>query len=611
MKVTFKGLVERLQPATVQERLLLLLALAVAPIGLLGILLALQNYATLAEVPQRRVELIHRAAAARYGALLDNAVDLVESAATLRTLASGEPATCEAALHEIVRLEHQAFHELTVVNARGQPRCSTSGPPHLAPDDIFLTPEWRSWFQAGAPATRLVLTPTGPKAATLAAASKFSTELDATNQTVANAPGAALVATLRIEWLTRPDRVHLPEAQSHSWLLDRLGHILPLSAPDEGAFPNDHTLDQIRRSIGPILLSSANGTAYAYQASTIRDGLTLLVGTNAEADIAMAERRLGVRFAEIGAFLLAGLVGVAFGANAGVVEPVRRLSAAVRRWRAGGTFDPTPPARAPTEIRELALSFSQATASLVERERQLRNASTQQDLLMQEIHHRVKNNLQIIASLLNLQASRIRQPSAKAEFQSARDRIRALATLHRHLYAHNELHTINMRSFLNELCGQLVAAIGDRPGDRPADAAGERISLQIDAPELQISSDQAVPIALIVTEAVSNAAKYAFPGGRTGHIFVKLTTEQEGDATRARLTIRDDGVGIPAGRAETETGVRDGIGIQLIRGFARQLGAKLLVTEENGTSYTLDIPLRRERNDAANTTELVSENEFS
>jgi two-component sensor histidine kinase len=141
-----------------------------------------------------------------------------------------------------------------------------------------------------------------------------------------------------------------------------------------------------------------------------------------------------------------------------------------------------------------------------------------------------------------------------------------------------------MRSFLNELCGHLLQAVG-APG---------RIGLTIEAPELQISSDQAVPLALIVTEAVSNAVKYAFPGGRAGHIQVRLTTE--GD-DRARLVIEDDGVGIPAGRADTETGVRDGIGLQLIRGFARQLGAPLTVTEDGGTRYEFALTLRRTRGD--------------
>ncbi len=205
---------------------------------------------------------------------------------------------------------------------------------------------------------------------------------------------------------------------------------------------------------------------------------------------------------------------------------------------------------------------------------------------MQEIHHRVKNNLQVVASLLNLQASRIRLPEARAEFQSARDRVRTLATLHRHLYAHGELHTINMREFLIELCSQLFQAMGEK--------AGERLRLEIEAPELKMSSDQAVPLALIVTEAVSNAVKYAFPGGRRGSISVYLKADQG----HAELEIFDDGVGIPAGRVETEAGTRDGIGIQLIRGFARQLGATLQVEEGHGTRYRVHLPLQRKRFDS-------------
>ena len=131
----------------------------------------------------------------------------------------------------------------------------------------------------------------------------------------------------------------------------------------------------------------------------------------------------------------------------------------------------------------------------------------------------MKNNLQIVASLLNLQASRIRVPEARAEFASARDRVRALATLHRHLYAHGEVHTINMPDFLTELCGQLFQAMGE--------IEGHRIRLTIEASPLQMSSDQAVPLSLIVTEAVSNALKYAFPQGRTGHVLLRLTADGE------------------------------------------------------------------------------------
>ncbi len=269
--------------------------------------------------------------------------------------------------------------------------------------------------------------------------------------------------------------------------------------------------------------------------------------------------------------------------------PLARLQRRVRQWRAGEIFTDGPTFGSVSSARDfrwLNIAFRRATLVLHRQHRRLEAAVAQQELLMQEIHHRVKNNLQVVASLLNLQASRIRLPEARAEFQAARDRVRTLATLHRHLYAHGEVHTIDMREFLIELCSQLFQAMGEK--------AGERLRLEIEAPELKMSSDQAVPLALIVTEAVSNAVKYAFPDGRRGSISVHLTA----DLDHAELAIRDDGVGIPAGRVETQAGTRDGIGLQLIRGFARQLGATLEVEEGNGTRYKVCLPLRRKRIDS-------------
>ena len=281
--------------------------------------------------------------------------------------------------------------------------------------------------------------------------------------------------------------------------------------------------------------------------------------------------------------VLVALAVVGAGTSLSLNPDLLRLGQAVDAWRAGAQFDARPFRRSHHNLRRLAVSFKRATLALDRHEARLQAAIAEQDLLMQEIHHRVKNNLQIVASLLNLQASRIRMPEARAEFQSARDRVRALATLHRHLYAHGEVHTIDMREFLVELCGQLFQAMGETPG--------KRLQLHIDAIELKMSSDQAVPLALIVTEAVSNAVKYAFPAGRRGNVWVRLST----DGVTAELDVRDDGVGIPAGRVETEAGTRDGIGLQLIRGFSRQLGATLDVQEGNGTEYRVCMPLRKER----------------
>lgn len=140
-----------------------------------------------------------------------------------------------------------------------------------------------------------------------------------------------------------------------------------------------------------------------------------------------------------------------------------------------------------------------------------------------------------------------------------------------------------MQSFVRELCGQIMHAIGESDEDR--------ITLDIRVDDLLMVPDQAVPLALIVTEAVSNTIKYAFPDQLHGTLEVGLRAL---DGGRACLWIADNGVGMAAGRnlrgAEDE---RSGIGMQLIRGFARQLGGTLQMFEENGTRYVLVFPLKQ------------------
>ncbi len=390
------------------------------------------------------------------------------------------------------------------------------------------------------------------------------------------ASGTVIAAMLRPDWFATDSLPQIPDPGDVTWLLDQDRHVLVSRGDAAAALPD---LATMVRLVGArqfaLRASSAEHLRYAYATTLLPGGWRLIAATSAEREHTLAVRNLLFRMAELALMFVLGLTAIVLGADVAFGNPLRRLSTAVRRWQAGNPFDPGNLTGAPDEVLELAQSFREATGVLRQKEAELVRSQEKQNLLVLEIHHRVKNNLQVIASLLNLQASRIRVPEARAEFQAARDRVRALATLHRHLYADGELHTINMRSFLTELCGQLFSAMGEKEGDR--------ITLSIEAPELRMSSDQAVPLALIVTEAVTNSVKYAFPRGRSGRVSVSLT----GVEGCLDLVISDDGVGIPAGKSETESGTRDGIGLQLIRGFARQLGASLDVEQGPGTRYAV------------------------
>ena len=553
--------------AGVRGRVALLLLVAAVPLLLLAVVIVWQNATLLADASTARAADARAATAAQVATEVAGARQLLSGLAADPALAAPEPAACESLLARAFAWQPERLKGLALLDASGAVACH-AGPARIAGgtgaawfDKLRTEPASESLRDGGAPAL-------------LVAVARRADGVFA----------GAVAAVLQSRRLAE----RVPAPMGAAWLIDPAGQLLELGPerPDVLPLPPDRTRLLAARDALEVA-RAADGRFVAFAVGRVDDGLRLLVATDASADVAAAHRLLLMRVAGLVLLLGAGLAAVALGANVMLVQPIKRLSAAVQAWRAGAVFAVGQEAGVPDELRHLAASFAEATRALAEREQQLQRAITQQDLLMQEIHHRVKNNLQIIASLLNLQASRIRLPEARREFAAARDRVRALATLHRHLYAHGDLHTINMRGFLIELCDQVLAAMGE--------TAGGHIRLGIEAPELQISSDQAVPIALIVTEAVSNAAKYAFPGGRPGHIRVALTTCGE----RARLLIEDDGIGLPEGPAETETGVRDGIGLSLIRGFAHQLGGTLTVTQENGTRYELDLAVHRDRDHAA------------
>ena len=197
-------------------------------------------------------------------------------------------------------------------------------------------------------------------------------------------------------------------------------------------------------------------------------------------------------------------------------------------------------------------------------------ALREKDVMLQEIHHRVKNNLQIICSLLNLQAEGVTDAKTRAAFEESRGRVRSMALIHEKLYQTDDLANINMADYLDSLTASLARSAG---GDGRV-----RVELQADAVTLDI--DRAVPCGLIVNELVTNAYKYAFPDGSSGTIGVELR-ESSG---QLRLRVCDDGVGLPPDLDIEES---ESIGLQLVTGLTQQLEGTIKATSEAGTCWTL------------------------
>jgi two-component sensor histidine kinase len=534
--------------------LTLLAIVAAIPITVMGGIIAWQDFQNVTRAAQERAAILDGQGLAQFHA------GTASVAGTLAVLGPKLAAgVCDDGLMD--RTDPDSPPGLLILDTDGRLRCSLGMVPKLPANPI----PWFEQVRGGAPFALGVL------------------GADRHAVVAYHAPeGHVVAAVLRPDWFGTALLPDSSEPTAAIWLLDPNRHVVASRGDAIDALPTVQQMVTLLGSDQRTLRGlSARGLRYAYATSALAGGWRLIAATSAAGEHAEALNVLMIRAAELAALLVFGLVAVVLGADLAFGSPLRRLTRAVQRWQNGEPFVIGDMAGAPDEVQQLALSFTQATTTLRAKQEELAASQEQQNLLVLEIHHRVKNNLQVIASLLNLQAARIRVPEARAEFQAARDRVRALATLHRHLYSDGELHTINMRSFLTELCGQLFQAMGEMEN--------ARIELVIEAPELRMSSDQAVPLALIVTEAVTNSVKYAFPGGRRGRVSVTLA-ERDGGLD---LMISDDGVGIPFGKAETESGTRDGIGLQLIRGFSRQLGAELSVAEDvGGTCYAVRLPFR-------------------
>jgi PAS domain S-box-containing protein len=193
----------------------------------------------------------------------------------------------------------------------------------------------------------------------------------------------------------------------------------------------------------------------------------------------------------------------------------------------------------------------------------------EKEILLKEIHHRVKNNLQIICSLLNLQSNTIDDPQSLAQFQDSQNRIRSMALIHERLYRSNDLGSIDFGAYLSDLAGSLIQAYRRQ---------AQNTRLEVDADPVMLDIDTAIPCGLIVNELVSNALKHAFPDGRSGTIAIELRDAV--DSGPYRLIVQDDGIGIAADRIDQFT---SSLGLQLVHSLTNQLDGSVDLQCSSGT----------------------------
>ena len=224
---------------------------------------------------------------------------------------------------------------------------------------------------------------------------------------------------------------------------------------------------------------------------------------------------------------------------------------------------------------ENARLFEQTQLEITERKRaeeQARTSLKEKEVLLKEIHHRVKNNLQVISSLLSLQSSYIENRQVLSVLDDSQHRVRSMALIHEKLYQSANLAQIDFGDYIRDLAGYLFRAQGGHT---------RNIGLNIQTDDVHLIIDMAVPCGLILNELISNSLKHAFPTGHSGDIVVTCRAE-EGD--QIILTVGDNGVGLPAGLDLQNTGT---LGLELVRTLTEQLGGTLQLDRTQGIEYRL------------------------
>lgn len=223
---------------------------------------------------------------------------------------------------------------------------------------------------------------------------------------------------------------------------------------------------------------------------------------------------------------------------------------------------------AQNEIKERKLAEEKISHSLHEKE-----------LLLKEIHHRVKNNLQIVKSLASIQSRYIKDKDLLKIFNENEDRIQSVALIHEQLYAGKDIARVNFSEYIKRLTSYLLSSL---------EIKEDQFEVHTDNRDVNMSIDIAIPCGLILDELFSNSVKHAFPNGRKGNIYISLAHENNSSNGDYELSVKDDGIGLPEGFVLD--GSNDSLGMKIVHNLVKQLDGKVVVRIEKGTEFVIKFP---------------------
>ena len=361
---------------------------------------------------------------------------------------------------------------------------------------------------------------------------------------------------------------------------DHAGGILTASTglDDLGALPADRSLAALT-SVEPIAFTATSeaGDERAYSVVPLVPGELYALGTRAAESTAF----LGRAFASTPILLpvlmwLASLTAAWLAVERLVTRNVRKLSRSIKSFAGGSrVVGDVEVGHAPVEIRDMAEAYAIMTDTILRDEAELENTIHQKEVLLREVHHRVKNNLQLIASIMNMQVRRVKSSEARQMLSELRDRVMSLATIHRELFETAGRADIHSDELLTSIVRQVTSA---------GLAPGRRIDATTDFADIRMTPDQAVPLGLLVAEALTSAMKHGQDmEGKGARIGAYLHRREENEAV---LEVTNS-CAAPGNMTDLHTG----LGTQLIAAFAMQLGGTVEREQRDGT-YSLRVAFR-------------------
>jgi two-component sensor histidine kinase len=547
---------------------MLLLAVLVLPTSY-AVFYAIEQYFNQGEAQRSELQRTARLVADARGRALGDLQTALEQHARLEW-----PPARSTECHENLAAEREQSDlvvQLALADAAGEIVCSAD------PDLVGLDVGDSYWFQRarrGVPFVVSELLGDDPELLTLIAAVPAFAEQGW--QDASWIPVGVLSATLDLRaFSVSPAAAYLPSG-SQIYLVDRVGKRVP-EIPFSDTEVNAAAIDALLGGERPTveLALPDERTSLLATAPIGSSGLRVVVSREiGPLDWLRADVLVPILLPPL--LLIVGVIATFVGTHLVVNRHVQQLARAVRRHRPGdrglgaATLEAT--ANAPNELSELGARFAELAAALEAREVSLKRALDQKDLLLREVNHRVKNNLQVVASLLRMRARSGQTSESRAAIRDAHARIEAIALVHRRIYEEGAVEEVELDAFLGELIDHLRRSLGNER---------LRIVMRGSARGIRLPPDRAVSLALLVTELVTNAIEHAFPAQRQGEITVDLAAD-DGAVT---LTVADDGVGFDA---EAD---HDGTGLSLADLLRRQLGGELAFAPgEPGTRATLRLP---------------------